>query len=209
LSGDAVSKVCPCPGDSAIPTIGVFTDIDIEECWVIDQHWRGQSRTPMGDLVHAAKTYSQGKLGDRAAAERLGACLGWWTEHLAAQSNSRIASAVAVCPIPANPPKQPFNLPDVLADHVAAALTLSVDHRILRKTQPTLKMKYTADRGEKRRALGRAFHAEPIPQDSTVVLVDDVVWSGATLEAAATALRASGARRIIALIATRATKGLV
>jgi predicted amidophosphoribosyltransferase len=199
---------CPCPSGGAVPTIG-FVRIGVNECWAVDLHWRGEARTPMGDLVSEAKTYAQGKPGDRDAAERLGACLAWWAQHLAAANpQSKIEEASVVCAVPANPRKAPFNLPDLLAEQVAAALNVRCDLDLVVKRRPTNQIKYEADRVRKVAALQGAFEATRPLDSQTVVVVDDLVLSGATLEAVASALRSRGATRVIALVATRATKGL-
>jgi ComF family protein len=60
------------------------------------------------------------------------------------------------------------------------------------------------DRGARRRNVRGAFAAAPrLRAPSDVWLVDDVVTTGATLREAARALRAAGARRIVAVCAAR------
>ncbi|MEZ5099381.1 MAG: double zinc ribbon domain-containing protein [Thermoleophilia bacterium] len=59
--------------------------------------------------------------------------------------------------------------------------------------------------GERRRNVARAFVA-PGPVPRRVVLVDDVYTSGATVAAAASALRAAGARRVDVVTLARAPR---
>ncbi len=60
-------------------------------------------------------------------------------------------------------------------------------------------------RGDRRRNLAGAlaWHGGPLAAGARVVLVDDVMTTGATLDEAATVLRAAGARHVIALVAAR------
>jgi predicted amidophosphoribosyltransferase len=59
---------------------------------------------------------------------------------------------------------------------------------------------------ERRRNVTGAFSAKPVPQ-VRIVLIDDVYTSGATVSAAASALRAAGARRIEVVTFARALRG--
>jgi predicted amidophosphoribosyltransferase len=190
-----------------VPTVLVVR-IDVNECWAVDLHWRGDQRTPLGDLLHRAKTYAN-KPGERAAAEQLGRCLAWWADHLARDVPvSNIGTADVVCCVPDNPPKVPYNLPEVLGAHVAAALGVEYAPRLLRKVRPTSEVKYTVDRDAKVAELRSAFVVDGDVAGKVVVVVDDLVLSGATLETIARALRHAGARKVFALTATKAHKGL-
>lgn len=60
---------------------------------------------------------------------------------------------------------------------------------------------------ERRRALAGAFRAAPGPVPARVVLVDDVLTSGATAAACARALLAAGAREVGVVTAARALGG--
>ena len=200
---------CPCPEQAgAAPTI-LVVQINVDECWAIDLHWSGAARTPLGDLLNRAKTYRGGKPGEEDAAAELGHCLAWWARHLSHNVPvSQIDRADVVCAVPANPPKMPFNLPDRLASAVALALEIPCDVGLLRKSRPTDEVKFTTEKERKLTEISGAYEVTTVVQDRTVVVVDDVVLSGATLETIASVLRAAGARRVVALVATRATKGL-
>lgn len=199
---------CPCPSrDGAVPTIGVVP-IDIDECWAVDLHWDVDHRTPLGELLHRAKTYGS-NLGDSHAADELAACLAWWAGHLAVNVPvSQIERVDVVCCVPDNPPKQPFNLPDRLAGPVAARLGVPYEPRLLRKLHPTHELKHAEDKAKKMEELAGAFAVDGDVHNKRVLVIDDLVFSGATLESLAAVLREAGAIRIIALAATRATKGL-
>jgi predicted amidophosphoribosyltransferase len=190
-----------------VPTI-LVVPVNVHECWALDHHWQGEGRTPIGELVHGAKTYGT-KWGDRADADRLAACMAWWAAHLAATvPRSQIGQADLVCPVPDNPPKEPYNLPDVLGRAVAMQLHTRYEQRLLTKVRPTAEIKYTIDKAAKVQELAGAFKVGLDVTNKVVVVIDDVVLSGATLETIGALLREAGARRIIAMTATRASKGL-
>jgi predicted amidophosphoribosyltransferase len=111
-----------------------------------------------------------------------------------------------VLPIPLHPRqlrRRGFNPACVLARAVAGAIGAPVAPTGLQRVRDT-PSQTGLDRAQRRRNVRGAFAATPrleVPED--VWLVDDVVTTGATLSAAAQALRNAGVRRIVAVCAAR------
>jgi ComF family protein len=99
-----------------------------------------------------------------------------------------------------------FDQAQVIAEEVAALLDLPV-RSLLRRTRDT---RAQARKGgaERRRALRDAFVATPDPP-SRVILVDDVLTTGATAAACAEVLTRGGAERVSVLTAARSLGGPV
>ena len=96
-----------------------------------------------------------------------------------------------------------FNQAALLARHIAGA---KVDTALLLRLVAT-EAQSSLPRSQRLRNLHRAFAVEPTRatalQGQRLVLVDDVMTTGATLNAAAQALRAAGAAHITALVVAR------
>ena len=95
-----------------------------------------------------------------------------------------------------------FNQATLLARHLAAASGLPVESRWLsrrRSTRPQTEL--TA--GERRANVARAFSASPRAAGTHIVLVDDIVTTGATAAECARTLRAAGARTVGVLAVAR------
>lgn len=91
-----------------------------------------------------------------------------------------------------------------LATALAARWKLPCE-ALLERTRPSRRQR-GLPLAERRRNVAGAFRAEaPVPR--AVLLVDDVYTTGATASAAASALRAAGARRIEVLTFARALRG--
>jgi ComF family protein len=99
-----------------------------------------------------------------------------------------------------------YNQAEALAHGMGQRLKLPV-HRLLRRVVATPKL---ADLGRTERAaiMRRAFRAELSPglTGRTVLLVDDVLTSGATCSAAATALKRAGALYVVVVVVARAVR---
>jgi ComF family protein len=93
----------------------------------------------------------------------------------------------------------------------AAALTRSVvqdsglpaEHRLLRRRRATIPQARAVDVEERRRNVAGAFAVEGPVVGRTVLLIDDVCTTGATLRACADTLRAAGAARVYGLTFAR------
>jgi competence protein ComFC len=99
-----------------------------------------------------------------------------------------------------------FDQAELLARAVAPRLGLPV-RRLLLRTRDTPPQARTGA-ATRRRALRGAFRPTGRAA-SSVLLVDDVLTTGATAAGCATALRQAGAERVIVLVAARSVRGAI
>jgi ComF family protein len=125
-------------------------------------------------------------------------------ELLRASVASAGLSADLIVPVPLHPLRlveRGYNQAALLAAHVArdvAPLSTSIRRIEARKRQASLA------RDERLENLAGAFVARPAVKDKTVMLIDDVRTTGATLAAAEVALREAGAAGVLSVTLCRA-----
>ena len=96
-----------------------------------------------------------------------------------------------------------YNQAEGLARAIARRTLLPLDAAALRRRRAG-RRQLGLSRRERLRALAGCFVARPgHARDRTILVVDDVVTTGATLEACARALLAAGARRVIGCVLAR------
>lgn len=177
---------------------------DVDQCWALDVHSRRGQRTPAGDLVYEGKHYGD-RPGDAEAAHRLAETLGWWYSRVNELPRFHVEVEV-IAPVPSLRQRRPHNLPAVLARGVGRALPAPVDDSLLYVDRKVPEMK-GIDPEDRPGLLRGAFGIDGVLSGG-VVLVDDLLQSGSTLAECARVLRAAGATQVVALCATRATKGM-
>ena len=140
--------------------------------------------------VHEAKYH-----GNRTAFDLLGGVLGEYLLEL--ESEEGFDEAVLV-PIPLSRERRSARGYNQAEEIARSALRAGVEIRdVLTRTRDTVSQTSLA-RWERRENLRNAFVATPSVDPSyTYLLIDDVTTTGATLEAAAVALRVAGAARIL------------
>ena len=105
-------------------------------------------------------------------------------------------------PVPLHPARQRergFNQADLLARELARLLDAPLSTGALRRTKDTSSQVSTSTRAERLTNVREAFAAADGVDGATIVLVDDVTTTGATLSAAAQALLSAGAARVYGL----------
>jgi ComF family protein len=115
------------------------------------------------------------------------------------------ALADALVPVPLAPARERergFNQAALLAERVGQALARPVKTRWLGRARPTRpQSELAAD--ERRRNVRGAFRAAPAVDGRHVLVIDDVLTTGATAAECARALRAAGARMVGVLTVAR------
>lgn len=181
-------------------TLFVVTTLD--ECWALDRHMgNGEGRTEIGDLTYHAKTYKGyfgvSKPGDPDKAAELAQLMAdRYCNH------PRICSADQIVGVPANPKREPHNLPEMLAHQLRFRLGVALGEGLLEKVIPTGQMKEGAD-DEKLVEMINAYRVTVDCTGETIVVVDDLLRSGTTLGVIAEKLRQAGAKTIIGVVATK------
>jgi ComF family protein len=149
---------------------------------------------PLADAIHALKYRNR-----PALARPLGAWLA---------ARAPLASGAVVVSVPlarGRRVERGYDQAALLADHLARAAgagprRLRAVLRRVRETPPQV----GRTRAERARNVAGAFEARPAVAGKDVVLVDDVVTTGATADAAAAALRRAGARSVVVVALARA-----
>lgn len=178
----------------------------LEWVWVLDHHYDfvARSRTHVGYLVYRAKPYGT-KASDPGAVRQLG------NEMYASIrcAGTRILPVDAVVSVPADANRQSLNLPDELARGIARKANLPFADGLVTKTRKSPEMKLLPADVKKKELAGVYRGRQPTEgAPARVLLVDDLVLSGHTLAAVADALRSVGVRQVVALAATKVTKGM-
>lgn len=111
-----------------------------------------------------------------------------------------------ILPVPLHPGRlaaRGFNQAIEIARPLAARFGIPLDRRACRRTRATAEQT-GLDAAARRRNLRRAFSATVSLTDADVVLLDDVMTTGSTLESLALAVRRAGARRVAVWVCARA-----
>lgn len=149
---------------------------------------------PLREAIHDLK-YNNGQ----ALAVPLG-------RHMAVAWRDRGLSADVLIPVPLHPGRQAergYNQSALLARVLSAELGLRLDERSLIRQRPTAHQ-VGLGRAERAQNVAGAFLCRGNVAGQQVMLIDDVVTTGATLEACAAALRSAGAASVNAFTLARA-----
>ncbi len=119
-----------------------------------------------------------------------------------------VPGADLVAPVPLHPSRERsrgYNQSAAIARRIAAVAGLPCEARAARRIRDTAPLARTMHRDERRAIVAGAFAADARRVEGRrVLLVDDVVTTGATLDACASALLAAGARDVRCLTFARA-----
>jgi len=132
----------------------------------------------------------------------------WLADDMArvARASFPLEDVATVVPVPLHWLKRRlngFHAVERLAHRVARALEKPYAPRALRRRRWTATQTRLAWQRRARNVRGAFAARQQLVCDQTVLLVDDVLTSGATANACALALKAAGARRVFVLTAAR------
>lgn len=146
------------------------------------------------DAVHALKFDGVSALAEPMAQSMTQALLGW------------SPPVEAVVPVPLSPGRKRrrgYNQSELLARAVARATGLRLETKAILRRRDTPPQARQQDERSRRQNVREAFRPGRARLSGGVLLVDDVVTTGATLDACARALLAAGASRVFALTYAR------
>lgn len=137
----------------------------------------------------------------------------WGVDLLMETRGDRLRASAAdlIVPVPLHwrrRLKRGYNQSQVIANGLAAKLQVPLQ-KVLFRTSPTPKLAQRG-RGEREEIMHGVFQASSRfdLKGKTVLLVDDILTTGATCGASARALKKAGAKRVIAVVLARA-EGLI
>ncbi len=167
---------------------------EVAEVWAFHPHSPEEGRSEWSGLLRRAKP--RRGTGDLGAARQLG-------RHMARvmRLHPGIRRAEAIVPVPDETKKRPYSLPYILAEMIADILDIPLVPSLVRKAQSTPEAKKLSPIERRIMLAGSFVVSSESPR--RVVVVDDVVETGATLDAIARSLRANGTATVCVAAAYR------
>jgi len=172
--------------------------------WALSDHYNfdfagSPKRSYLGELVYKSKYHH-----DRDALRELLTAVQHCVLQLRRFSDKvdGLASATVVAAVPCNPPKQ-LSVPHEVASVTAATLAVHDGSTSIVKLRPTPSAKTAPSLHPDAYEVRRSFEGQ------SVVLVDDLFHTGATMESVAHHVRNAGADHLVGLCITRARNGMI
>ncbi len=106
-----------------------------------------------------------------------------------------------IVPVPLHPSrrrKRGYNQSEILAKHLGKSLGVPVEKHLLVRVKNTLPQANITDAKKRAQNVKGAFLAIPASVGKSVLLLDDVITTGSTVEECAKALRRAGAKNVYA-----------
>jgi len=155
----------------------------------------------IGDMIRNMK-YQGGEAGAGALARLSLAGAESWFAQLRSRGEPDI-----VVPVPLHLLRlfrRSFNQSALLARELSAVLECPLEEFAVRRVRRTPPQARRAGREQRLKNMAGAFHADPrLIEGKSVLLVDDVMTTGATLASCGVALREAGARRVYGFAVAR------
>ncbi|MFP3797168.1 ComF family protein [Paraburkholderia sp. SIMBA_027] len=165
-------------------------------------------RAPLDGLARGLKFRARLALGEEFA-RRLALATEDWLDAAESAANGVTDVPDLIVPVPLSRERlieRGYNQAWLIAKPLARALGTRADATLLRRTLHTAPQS-KLDRETRRRNVGRAFALRRTDlRGLHLGVVDDVMTSGATLDALARTLKAAGARRVTNFVALRTPK---
>lgn len=154
--------------------------------------------SPIREAIHALKYESRRELAPLLARYLVAGFMDSMPESARAEF-----TVVAPVPLHANRVAQRgYNQSALLAEHFCAARALPLDLALLQRIRDT-PPQVGKNAAERQRNVADSFRASPAVAGQTILLIDDVYTTGATLRAVAQAARNGGAIAVYALTLAR------
>ena len=166
-----------------------------------DEETSGWVRSDIGKLVRRAKSYDRERnCGDQQAAKRLADEMLQWITVMPLYCDADL-----IVPAPSTNPDKAYDLPAMIAGHLSSLTSKEI---ATIRSSNAVPQKGLAEK-EKASAESLARHYDVIGDAAgkSVLVIDDIYESGATVGAMTLALRSAGAREVLSLTATKAAKG--
>lgn len=201
------SRHSPIERTNEIPRSGPLgtSGFDIDhvgpiEVLVLDDHTSGYGeRTRVGEAVYHAK-YSNGRLGSPSSAAAVANACCHWMELLF--DGTRRPKPIAVVAVPAKAGRRGRSLPAVIAEGASRSLGIPMISPL--QWRPGTSQAKDLVQGERESVLEGKLEATGEVPAGLILLVDDILQTGATISVVARALKRMGAEKVIALAPTRA-----
>jgi predicted amidophosphoribosyltransferase len=184
----------------------------LDACYALGWHSKKNSSkgkpvsTALGQWIHMAKSYGidARSQGDPQIARLIAHQMVSFI-----QLHPYYRQADIMVSVPPSNPEKVFDLPSFLAGILASECNIPYHPDVLLKTRPTAQMKYCLTEEEKLDNISGSIHSESeLIKGKNVILIDDILDSGITLQESVKALRESEVSKIYGLIATKTLRYL-
>jgi predicted amidophosphoribosyltransferase len=173
---------------------------DLTQCFALSYHKHNDERTEIGNLIYAAKPYQKRVTENHKEHGEL--LVGKFTDFI--ERHPVYQNADMIIAIPANSDKK-FDLPRFIVEKIVEQIPFTNGNDYVKKIKDTKPIKDCTPQ-EKTEILQDAFSVEQIKfiKNKRIILMDDIYYSGATINAVAATLMNAGAVQVLGLVATKA-----